>query len=257
MKRKVKEFRERPVYPVILSKRDSPCLAGGAVFNCFIIEEETAEQVDPESEMKSSITNRRTFLTAALTVPAVSFPSRVQAAAGPGALQDPQDRMKGAPIGDGERFVPVQGKLFSTPYDNDQFIIGVERKVRCTCGCMLSVYQCRTSDPECSFWPGHHATIVEQATAGMTAEEIIQAYVAKNGEEFLMAPVAQGFNLLAYVLPGTLILVTGALLALFLRREQRVVAVAAVASGPGLDGDAGLSDDERKLLEAELQDLET
>ncbi|MCH7684927.1 MAG: cytochrome c-type biogenesis protein CcmH [Gemmatimonadetes bacterium] len=207
--------------------------------------------------MKSSITNRRTFLTAALTVPAVSFPSRVQAAAGPGALQDPQDRMKGAPIGDGERFVPVQGKLFSTPYDNDQFIIGVERKVRCTCGCMLSVYQCRTSDPECSFWPGHHATIVEQATAGMTAEEIIQAYVAKNGEEFLMAPVAQGFNLLAYVLPGTLILVTGALLALFLRREQRVVAVAAVASGPGLDGDAGLSDDERKLLEAELQDLET
>lgn len=205
--------------------------------------------------MKSSITNRRTFLTAALTLPAVSSPSRVEAAFGPGALQDPQDRMEGAHIGNGERFVPVQGKLFSTPYDNDQFIIGVERQVRCTCGCMLSVYQCRTSDPECSFWPGHHATIVEQATAGMTAEEIIQAYVTKNGEEFLMAPVAQGFNLLAYVLPGTLIIGTGTLLAFFLRREQRVIAVAAAASG--LDVDAGLSDDERKLLEDELQDLET
>ena len=207
--------------------------------------------------MKSPITNRRAFLTAALTLPAVSFPSRVQAAFVPGALQDAQDRMEGAPIGSGERFVPVPGKLFSTPYDNDQFIIGVERKVRCTCGCMLSVYTCRTSDPECSFWPGHHATIVEQATAGMTAEEIIQAYVAKNGEEFLMAPAAQGFNLLAYVLPGTLILGTGALLAFFLRREQRVVAVAAVGSGPGPDVDARLSDDERQLLEGELQDIET
>ncbi len=205
--------------------------------------------------MKSSITNRRTFLAAALTLPAVSFPSRVQAASGPGALQDPQDRMEGAPIGNGERFVPVLGKLFSTPYDNDPFIIGVERDVRCTCGCMLSVYQCRTSDPECGVWPGHHATIVAQATAGMTAEEIIQAYVAKNGEEFLMAPAAHGFNLLAYVLPGTLIIGTGALLVFFLRREQRVVAVA--AAGPGLDVDAGLSDDERKLLEDELQDLET
>ena len=248
-----------PVQPASLwygvKETDSPCLEGGPVFNCFFIEEETAEQVDPESEMQSSISNRRTFLTAALTLPAVSFPSRVQAASGPGALQDPQDRMEGAPIGNGERFVPVLGKLFSTPYDNDPFIIGVERKVRCTCGCMLSVYQCRTSDPECSLWPGHHATIVEQATAGMAAEEIIQAYVAKNGEEFLMAPAAHGFNLLAYVLPGTLIIGTGALLVFFLRREQRVVAVA--AAGPGLDVDAGLSDDERKLLEDELQDLET
>lgn len=207
--------------------------------------------------MKSSITNRRAFLTAALTLPAVSLPSRVQGAFLPGGLQDPQDRMEGAPIGNGERFVPVPGKLFSTPYDNDPFIIGVERDVRCTCGCMLSVYQCRTSDPECGVWPGHHATIVEQATAGMTAEEIIQAYVAKNGEEFLMAPVAQGFNLLAYVLPGTLIIGTGALLAFFLLRQQRVVAVAAAAAGPGLDVDAGLSDDERQLLEDELQDLET
>ncbi len=203
--------------------------------------------------MKSSITNRRAFLTAALTLPAVSLPTSVQGAFVPGARQDRQDRMEGAPIGDGERFMPDPGKLFSTPYDNDPFIIGVERQVRCTCGCMLSVYQCRTSDPECSFWPGHHATIVEQATAGMTAEEIIQAYVAKNGEEFLMAPAAQGFNLLAYVLPGTLMLGTGALLVFFLRREQRVVA----AAGPGLDVDAGLSNDERQLLEDELQDLET
>ncbi len=207
--------------------------------------------------MKSSITNRRAFLTAALTLPAVSFPSRVQAAFVPGALQDPQDRMEGAPIGNGERFVPVPRKLFSTPYDNDPFIIGVERKVRCTCGCMLSVYQCRTSDPECGLWPGHHATIVEQATAGMTAVEIFLAYVAKNGEEFLMAPAAQGFNLLAYVLPGTLIMGTGALLAFFLRREQRVVAVAAAGPGPGPDVDARLSVDERQLLEDELQDIET
>ena len=102
----------------------------------------------------------------------------------------------------------------------------------------------------CDFWPRHHATMVEQATAGWTAEEIIQAYLTENGEEFLMMR-PEGFNLVAYVLPGALIAVGATLLARHLYRAHRV------AVGGEVDIDVGLSDDERRLLENELEDLET
>jgi cytochrome c-type biogenesis protein CcmH/NrfF len=96
--------------------------------------------------------------------------------------------------------------------------------------------------------------MVQQATAGMTAEEIIQAYVTEHGEEFLMM-TPEGFNLVGYVLPGTLIAAAGTLLALFLHRAHKVAAVAS-ASGADVEIDVGLSEDERRLLEDELHDLE-
>ncbi|MFB3111271.1 MAG: hypothetical protein ACE10G_04485, partial [Gemmatimonadales bacterium] len=135
--------------------------------------------------MRAVPTNRRGFLTAAMAFPAAVFSVGARAPRR-GVAQDPQDRMEGSPIGDGQKFVPVRGRLFTTPYDNDPFIIGVEEQVRCTCGCLHTVYVCRMVDFGCDFWPRHHATMVEQATAGWTAEEIIRAYLTENGEEFLM-----------------------------------------------------------------------
>ena len=96
--------------------------------------------------------------------------------------------------------------------------------------------------------------MVEQATAGWTAEEIIQRYVTDNGEEFLMMR-PEGFNILGYVLPGALIAVGATFLARHLHRAHRVAAAGAV--GGQVDVDLGLSDDERRLLEDELGDLET
>ncbi len=203
--------------------------------------------------MRAVPTSRRGFLTAAMTFPAAALSVGARAPRR-GAAQDPQDRMEGSPIGDGQKFVPVRGQLFTTPYDNDPFIIGVEEQVRCTCGCLHTVYVCRMVDFGCDFWPRHHATMVEQATAGWTAEEIIRAYVTENGEEFLMMR-PEGFNLLAYVLPGSLIAVGATLLARHLYRAHRLAAAGAV--GGEVDIDVGLSDDERRLLEEELEDLET
>ncbi len=203
--------------------------------------------------MRAVPTSRRGFLTAAMTFPAAALSVGARAPRR-GAAQDPQDRMEGSPIGDGQKFVPVRGQLFTTPYDNDPFIIGVEEQVRCTCGCLHTVYVCRMVDFSCDFWPRHHATMVEQATAGWTAEEIIRAYVTENGEEFLMMR-PEGFNLLAYVLPGTLIAVGATLLARHLYRAHRVAAAGAV--GGEVDIDVGLSNDERRLLENELEDLGT
>ena len=198
--------------------------------------------------------NRRVFLTTSLALPAAAVAQ--PASAKNAAVQDPQDRMEGAPIGNGEKFVPNPGQLFTTPYDNDPFIIGVETQVRCICGCAHTVYQCRTVDFSCGFWPALHATMVERATAGMTAAEIIEAYVTENGEEFLMMR-PEGFNVLGYVLPGVLIAAAGSLLALFLHRAHKVAVAGAAASASGLGADSGLSREEQHLLESELQDLET
>ncbi len=65
----------------------------------------------------------------------------------------------------------------------------------------------------------------------------------------------EGFNLLAYVLPGALIAVGATLLARHLHRAHRVAA--AGATGAAVDIDVGLSDDERRLLADELEDFET
>ncbi len=204
--------------------------------------------------MRAVPTNRRGFLTAAIAFPAAALSLGAESPRGRESVsQDPQDRMEGAPIGDGQRFVPVRGQLFSTPYDNDPFIIGVEEQVRCTCGCLHTVYVCRMVDFVCDFWPRHHATMVEQATAGWTAEEIVLTYVTENGEEFLMMR-PEGFNLLAYILPGALIAVGATLLARHLHRAHRLAAAGAVGGEVDIDG---LSDDERRLLENELEDLET
>ncbi len=165
-------------------------------------------------------------------------------------VRDGDRRMPGAPIGEGERFVPRQGQLFTTPYDNNPFVIDVEEKLKCTCGCLHNVYECRLTDFTCGFWPAHHATIVEQATAGWTAEEIVNAYVGEHGAEYLMAPAAEGFNLIAYVLPGALMATAAVLIALFLRRSQAAVAAVPVESGGGISADA------QAMLDAELKSLD-
>lgn len=201
--------------------------------------------------MDTSMMNRRTALQMGLGLGLLALPrgGRAQQV----AVKDGDRRMPGAAIGgEGERFVPRRGELFTTPYDNNPFVIDVEEKLKCTCGCLHNVYECRLTDFTCGFWPKHHATIVEQATAGWTAEEIINAYVSEHGMEYLMAPAAEGFNLIAYVLPGTLIAAVGVVLAMFLKRSHRAVAVAASSAAvPGV-----ISDDAQAVLDAEMKLLD-
>jgi hypothetical protein len=207
---------------------------------------------DKRIRMDTTMMSRRAALQMGLGMGLLALPRGGRAQQVP--VKDGDRRMPGAPIGngDGERFVPRQGQLFTTPYDNNPFVIDVEEKLKCTCGCLHNVYECRLTDFTCGFWPRHHATIVEQATAGWTAEEIINTYVGEHGREFLMAPAAEGFNLIAYVLPGTLIAAVGVVLAMILRRSHREVAVVAAAAGPSV----AISDDAQARLDAEILGLD-
>jgi cytochrome c-type biogenesis protein CcmH/NrfF len=103
----------------------------------------------------------------------------------------------------------------------------------------------------CGFWQPLHAEVAEMANQGMTAEEIIDAYVAKHGTQFLMAPPPHGFNLAGYLVPSILISLVGATLVFVLRR--RVNMTSAVSTGSG--SSAGLSDSEHARIVAELEKL--
>lgn len=143
-----------------------------------------------------------------------------------------------------------------TDYENDPFIVGVESWLRCTCGCNLDIYTCRTTDFTCGVSPALHRDVVALVEEGKTAQEIVDAFVAEYGEMVLMAPRKEGLNLLGYFVPGAAIAAVGAgLVWMFARRSRLAGSVSAV----GQDGEVsvpGLTDEDHEKLEAELRSLE-
>lgn len=121
--------------------------------------------------------------------------------------------------------------------DYDERIKVIEQRLACSCGCTLDVFTCRTTDFTCTYSPQLHREVVELDRAGKTAQEILDAFVAKYGEKALMAPKPEGFNLWGYLLPGSAILVAGGALVAVLSRRRVAVAdatAAGVAPSPSI-----------------------
>ena len=176
--------------------------------------------------------------------------------AGAGLLfvQQPQDSLPGT---------GPSGKLWdpdragrplppTTARDNDAYLQTIEKRLKCTCGCGLDVYTCRTTDFSCTTSPAMHKRVEALQDAGMNADQIIAQFVKENGEAVLMAPPKEGFNLAAYFVPSTLILVAGTLLTLALRRWTRAPAPAAVAAPDG----SSASPEELARLQHELDEID-
>ncbi len=140
-----------------------------------------------------------------------------------------------------------------TDYENDPFIVGVEGMLRCTCGCNLSVYTCRTTDFTCTVSPAMHREVIALAEQDKTAQEILDAFVAQYGEIVLMAPLKEGFNIAAYVVPGMAIsTVAAVILGVLYRRTSRLASAAPSERGDFPD----LDPEDTSKLEAELGNLE-
>ena len=156
--------------------------------------------------MSNTMLSRRTFLGA---LAAAAVPAQQQDSTPAARLQQPS--LAGRP------------RRRITDYENDPFIVGLERGLKCTCGCNLDVYTCRTTDFTCTVSPAMHREVVALYEAGKTGEEIIADFVARHGETILMAPPKEGFNWAGYLVPGVLITLTGGVIAsvLMLRREAR------------------------------------
>jgi len=135
----------------------------------------------------------------------------------------------------------VQERNPTVDLDNDEYIKELEKGLRCTCGCNLDIYTCRTTDFSCATSPALHREILALHNDGKTAQEIMDDFVARYGDQVLMSPKPEGFNLAGYLVPGIVMVIAGLLLTAHLlkrRREQRVVSMADASSTtlpPGID----------------------
>lgn len=129
----------------------------------------------------------------------------------------------------------------------------IEGELRCSCGCGLDLHSCQFA-MQCSVSPGWSARIMAALERGESREAIRAGFVADFGQTVLMAPPAQGFNLLAYLLPGLAILTAGALLVRTLRTPSPTLG----PSGEAALGRAPLrlSQSEEDRLAEELRKVE-
>ena len=118
----------------------------------------------------------------------------------------------------------------------------LEHRIHCQCGCTLSVFICRTTDFSCQVSPAMHRDVIALVEGGYGAQEIIDAFVGVYGQRALMAPKKSGFDLIAWMMPGTAVLVGGVVLGMFLKKwgvraRARAAAPAAFVATRG-DSDA-------------------
>jgi cytochrome c-type biogenesis protein CcmH len=151
----------------------------------------------------SDSVSRRGFLVAA----AAALGAVVQDTTKSGRVYDPGRA--------GRSMVPI------TAADNDAAIQAIEKQLKCSCGCGLDIYTCRTTDFNCTYSPALHKDVLKLAGEGKTAQQIIDAFVGTYGQQVLMAPPKRGFNLAGYFVPSLAILVGGVFLVRALRRWTR------------------------------------
>jgi len=75
----------------------------------------------------------------------------------------------------------------------------VSEALTCQCGCGLTVANC--NHPQCEFSVPIRQNIAAMIAKGMAGEQIIASFRTRYGEKILSAPTAEGFNLLAWIIP--------------------------------------------------------
>jgi cytochrome c-type biogenesis protein CcmH len=175
-------------------------------------------------KQKDAAATRREFLRRGLVLAAIPLlPSVLRAA-------EPQDSLAGRGAVGTLRDPSVVGRPRrpTDPEENAAEIQAIETRLACNCGCTLDVFTCRTTDFSCTYSPKLHREVLALRNQGLSAQEVLDAFVAKYGEKALMAPKPKGFNLAGYLVPGAAIATVGAALVLVIGRRR-----AAVAAGQG------------------------
>jgi cytochrome c-type biogenesis protein CcmH len=123
--------------------------------------------------------------------------------------------------------------------------------ILCDCGCHpQSVHDCAC---------GRAAEMREEIRAmiveGKTGDDVVAAYVAEHGEQIRIAPKAEGFNLVAWLGPGLILLAASGSMLLLLRRWSKLKDssfedAAAAPAGPPVD------DAYRQRLDQALEKME-
>jgi cytochrome c-type biogenesis protein CcmH len=93
-------------------------------------------------------------------------------------------------------------------------------------------------------------TIRVAVANGETADQVVEGVISRYGERVRIVPKKSGVGLMAWLGPIAVILIGGALIARWLRRERAEAVVFPVSTDP-------VSDEERRRLEEALRELET
>ena len=195
----------------------------------------------------------------ALALAATSLAAQNPSGAGPSARDSALSRQLKARPGDslGRLEVPEaagRGVAAVTARDNSAIVRALEEKIRCTCGCNLSVYTCRTTDFTCTTSPAMHQVVLARLDSGMTEAKILDAFQRQYGEMIFMSPPKRGFNLVMYFMP---ILGLGVGLGLVVGVVKRWAKVAARdRSEPVAAPEGAATPEELEKLKHELEHFE-
>jgi cytochrome c-type biogenesis protein CcmH len=103
--------------------------------------------------------------------------------------------------------------------------------ILCDCGCHpQAVHDCACGRAETM-----RSEIAGEIASGKTGQQVIEGYVARSGEKILVTPPAQGFNLVAWLGPGVLLVGAALGLTLVLKRWRGPGPVAPKAETPPPD----------------------
>jgi len=133
--------------------------------------------------------------------------------------------------------------------DDDSLVQALEHKIRCTCGCNLDVFTCRTTDFTCATSPAMHRLVLARLDSGQTAPQVIASFVAQYGESVLMQPPKRGFDLLAYVMPFVGLFIGLGIVGALMRRWIRSRPAEAAPPLP----EPNASSEDRERLKRELE----
>lgn len=127
----------------------------------------------------------------------------------------------------------------------------IQANLMCQCGCTMVLATC-----ECGTAEQMRTEIAGMIDKGQTKDDILNYYVGKYGEKVLAAPVAQGFNLSAYITPFAVILLGAGAIALIAR--QWVISTRTAPAQPVLATSTTIAspDELRARLENELRAYE-
>jgi len=103
-----------------------------------------------------------------------------------------------------------------TAADNDAGIQTIEKRLRCSCGCGLDIYTCRTTDFSCTYSPALHKEVLRLAGRqdGAADHGRVRGAIRRSGAHG--AP-KRGFNLAGYFVPSIAIVIAAVVLARVLR----------------------------------------
>jgi cytochrome c-type biogenesis protein CcmH len=95
----------------------------------------------------------------------------------------------------------------------DGIVDEIGANLMCQCGCTMVLASC-----DCGTAEQMRGEIRDMLGQGKSKPDILNYYVGKYGEKVLAAPVAQGFNLSAYITPFAAILVGASVIGLIVRQ---------------------------------------